>query len=223
MQPILAQELPLAGFIQSFPRAIVHGPWQWGGLNIPNIYTEQLISHVHLILKFGGWLEEITGSLLQASWEALQLEAGLAGNIFTYPEAVQDYMTTTWLSQTWAACQKANIQIISQDTTFTPKRNNDVKLMRVFIQQGYQKNDLKCLNQCWMYMQSVYLSDICMVSRDMLAKFWLKSPIQIPSSYKWPLTQIPMPNEWTFWQCALQQAILLGISLTLPIPLSKWA
>jgi len=28
---ILAQGLPLAGFIWSFPRAIVHGPWQWGG------------------------------------------------------------------------------------------------------------------------------------------------------------------------------------------------
>jgi len=87
MQPILAQGLPLAGFIQSFPKAIVHGPWQWGRLNIPNLYMEQLISHIHMILKFGGQLEEITGSLLQASWEALQLEAGLAGNISTYTQS----------------------------------------------------------------------------------------------------------------------------------------
>jgi len=84
MQAILAQGLPSAGFVRSFSKAIVHSPWQWGRLNIPNLYMEQLISHVHTVLKFGGSLEEITSSLLQASWEALQLEAGLAGNISTF-------------------------------------------------------------------------------------------------------------------------------------------
>ncbi len=42
MQPILAQGLVAAGFDRLFPRAIVHGPWQWGGLNIPNLFTEQV-------------------------------------------------------------------------------------------------------------------------------------------------------------------------------------
>jgi len=37
MCPILAQGLLAAGFVRSFPRAIVHGPWQWGGLNILNL------------------------------------------------------------------------------------------------------------------------------------------------------------------------------------------
>jgi len=45
MHPILAQGLPLAGFVRSFARAIVHGPWQWGGLNILNLYMEQVIVH----------------------------------------------------------------------------------------------------------------------------------------------------------------------------------
>jgi len=108
MCPILAQGLPSAGYIWSFPRAIVHGPWQWGGLNIPNLYTEQVIAHLHTLLKFGGQLDDITGSLLQA-WEAFQLKKGLSGDIFTFPEVVQDYLTPTWLSDTWAACQRANI------------------------------------------------------------------------------------------------------------------
>jgi len=95
--------------------------------------------------------------------------------------------------------------------------------MRVFIQQGYQKNDLKCLNQCRIYTHSVYLSDICMASGDTLEKYQWKSPIQIPSTYKWPLTQKPTPNKWTFWQCTLQQALSLGTSLTLLIQLGRWA
>jgi len=48
MHPILTQGLPSARFVRPFPWAIVHGPWQWGGLNIPNLYTEQLITHIQL-------------------------------------------------------------------------------------------------------------------------------------------------------------------------------
>jgi len=93
MRPILAQGLPATGFVRLFPRAIVHGPWQWGGLNIPNLFTEQVIAHVHTMLKFGGQMGNITGSLLQASWEALILEAGLAGNAATFPDIILDYIT----------------------------------------------------------------------------------------------------------------------------------
>jgi len=104
MLPILTKGLLAAGIVQSFPRAIAHSPWQWGGLNLQNLYTEQVILHVHTILKFGGNLHDITGSLIQALWEALQMEAGLAGDIFNYPEPVNDYLTSSWLETTWAAC-----------------------------------------------------------------------------------------------------------------------
>jgi len=62
-----------------------------------------------MILKFGGNLEDITGSLIQASWEALQMEAGLSGEIYDYPKLVQDYLTSSWLETTWAACRRAKI------------------------------------------------------------------------------------------------------------------
>jgi len=48
---------------------------------------EQVIVHLHMLMKFGGQFDDITGSLIQASWEALQIEAGLSGNISTFPEA----------------------------------------------------------------------------------------------------------------------------------------
>jgi len=129
MHPILSQGLPSARYIWSFPQAIVHGPWQWGGLNIPNLYMEQVITHLHTLMKFRGQLGDITGSLIQASWEALQLEAGLVGEITTFPEAIQDYLTLTWLSDAWAACQRSNIQIIGAQSPFTPKQSQDTKSM----------------------------------------------------------------------------------------------
>jgi len=104
MKPILSTGLPAAGINRSFPRAIVHGPWRWGGLNIPNLYTEQLIQHIHTLLKFGGMLKDMMGSLLQALYEALQLKSGLQGNVYEFPDCVYKYVTNTWLSQTCVAC-----------------------------------------------------------------------------------------------------------------------
>jgi len=70
MSPILTAGLPAAGITRTFPRAIVHGPWQWGGLNIPNLFTEQITKHIHTMLKFGGNSTDMTGVLLQATCEA---------------------------------------------------------------------------------------------------------------------------------------------------------
>jgi len=44
MQLVLADSLPKAGIVQMIPQALVHGPFQYGGLNILDLYTKQLIS-----------------------------------------------------------------------------------------------------------------------------------------------------------------------------------
>jgi len=88
---------------------MVHGPRQWGGLNIPNLYTEQTTKHLHTILKFGGELTNMMGGLIQATAEAFRLEAGLAGSILDFLESVYSYVTSTWISQTWEACRQHHI------------------------------------------------------------------------------------------------------------------
>jgi len=99
MKLILTMGLPSAGFVQSFPQVIVHGPWQWRGLNmIPNLYTKQLATHIHTILKFEGNLQDMTGSLIQASYKAIRLESGISGSVFDFPNCVYEYITKTWLS-----------------------------------------------------------------------------------------------------------------------------
>jgi len=54
MLPILQQGPPQAGVIRTFPRALVlivaHGPMDYGGLDIPHLFTEQIITHIHTIL-----------------------------------------------------------------------------------------------------------------------------------------------------------------------------
>jgi len=65
----------------------------------PTSLHEQLTTHINTLLKFGGQLKDMAGSLLHIL-EALQLKAGLSGNLFQFPEAFI-YLTPTWLTQTW--------------------------------------------------------------------------------------------------------------------------
>jgi len=220
--PILAQGLLAVGFVRSFPRAIVHGPWQWGGLNILNLFTEQAIAHVHMILKFGGQKDNITGCLLQVTWEALILKAGLVGNSANFPDTIQDYITRTWVSEMWGACHQANIQIIGDQPQLEPQRERDTEIMRLFIQQGYRKNELEVLNQCRMYIHAIFLSDICTATGDALEQSMWQQPAPITSKYEWPMTPQLTPGEWNTWQRALQQTLSLGKQLSLSLPLGRW-
>jgi len=207
MRPILAQGLPSAGYVRSFPRAIVHGPWQWGGLNIQNLHTEQVVSHLHTILKFGGCLDNITGSLLQASWEVLLLKAGLSGELAIFPDTIKEYVTQTWVLETWLDCCKANIDILGVQPLPGSPRLRDIELMRLFINHGYQTMELAGLNRCRMYIQATYLSDICTASGDTLEQHLWKQPSPIPSQHRWPITPKPTLHEWAHWQRALQQTL----------------
>jgi len=146
MSPTLATGLPSAGLTCTFPRAMVHGLWQWGSLNIPNLFTDQTIKHLHTLMKFGGQLTDMTGSLLQASCEAFKLESGLARPILELPECVYSYVTKTWLTQMWALCCTQKTQVLGENTDYHIPRQKDVELMRLFIWTGYRNMDLNTLN-----------------------------------------------------------------------------
>jgi len=62
--------LPAAGFVQTFPRAIVHGPLQYH-LNIPNLFTEQITAHIEVLLKYQDQRSNLTGIFSYMSGEVV--------------------------------------------------------------------------------------------------------------------------------------------------------
>jgi len=106
MSPILAQGLPLAGFVWTFPHALVHGPLKFCGISIPNLFMEQTLMHIHTLLKFSNQPQDLTSFLLWAMGEIMQLELGLWGQLFEAPTVLQDCITDLWMKHTWlATCQ----------------------------------------------------------------------------------------------------------------------
>jgi len=194
MKPILSAGLPVEGLVRLFPHAIVHGPWQWGGLNILNLSTEQLITHIHNILKFSRQLQDMTGSLRQALYKALWLESGLSGNICNFPNCIYEYVTNTWFSQMCKTCKAAQLQIKGMNIDFTPPRAHDVELMCLCIWVGYWGKELAVLNHCQMYTRTIYLSDLCNATVTKLEQPCWTQLVQCESPSKWPDHPKPTPH-----------------------------
>jgi len=221
MHPILAQCLPLAGFVRSFARAIVHCPWQWGGLNILNLYMQVIAHFTHSTEVWWTirWHHRQPNSSIIGSTNT---QSSLVGDPATFLDTIQDYITRTWVANTWMACQRANKQIIRVQSQFRPKRLCNTKLMQLFIWHGYRKNKLAGLNQCLMYIHAIFILDICTATGDVLKQYMWKQPTQITSQYLWLVIPKPTPSEWTTWQWALQQTFSLGTQQLLPLPLGRW-
>ncbi len=107
---VLNQGLLAMGINRHFPRAVAHRPLKFQGLNLPNLYTEQLITHMVTLLQYGVHHDDPTGQLLRANREAMRLEAGLNGQLFQIPLAMQPCLTDTWLSRCLQVSMTTDIQ-----------------------------------------------------------------------------------------------------------------
>ena len=49
LKPALGQALPAMGLNRHFPQAVTHGPRSHHGLDVPNLFTEQLVAHILML------------------------------------------------------------------------------------------------------------------------------------------------------------------------------
>jgi hypothetical protein len=104
--------LPRCGFMRYFPRALLHAPVAVGGLNIPNLYTEQGIGHIIRLIHYSQSRNHSTGKLLRFTCEAFKLQMGCNGNIFSFPTMLSTLATNSWIKSTWEFAQENQIAIM---------------------------------------------------------------------------------------------------------------
>ncbi len=127
-----------------------------------------------------------------------------------------------WISHTWEVCKQYHIQICGLIKELDLPRQSDIELMRLFIRSGFHPTELKILNKCRMYLQVIFLSDLCKASGKKLDQHIWQRPHRRDSAYRWPTIPPPTPAEWQTWQHAIAQTTLVGRNQMLPIPLGKW-
>jgi len=160
MMPILNQGLPKAGVVQTFPRALVHGPLDYRGLDIPKLFTEQIIAHVTTILCYGPDQQDPTGFLLHTTGEAMQLEVGYNGEFLAAPLILANNVTNSWLKHIWLSTQEVDVLVLTAFADIPLQRYGDIELMRLFVHTGWQQPNLHMLNHCRMFLRVFLLSDI---------------------------------------------------------------
>jgi len=223
MKPILAAGLPAMGVVRTLARAVVHGPVRYQGLEIPNLYTEQMVARITTLLQYGPHGDDVTGSLLRFNAEAFRLELGIMGQVFEAPAALAPGITDSWIKASWLDMVNHNIHITADIPDFQTPREGDKEIMRVFLRAGFGTEEIASLNRCRMYSRVIFTSDICTGAGDQVDPRWLHGQISNNHAcYTWPRTGMPTTGEWALWHRAIQVAYNLDTRLWLPQWLGPW-
>jgi len=157
MKPILQVGLPKIGCVHTMPRATLY---ELAGLNVTNLYTEQFITQLTMLLCYRPQPKEMKGILIQALAKLMKLEVGLAGEIMMTPGLFKPVLTDMWLKWLWLDCLHYGLNIQTDLPEFKPNHSNDIELMHIFVQHGYHGQELGVLNECHMSLQAIWVSDI---------------------------------------------------------------
>jgi hypothetical protein len=118
--PALMQTLPLMRLNRHTARSIINGPHTYGGLMLPDIYAEQGLGQLKLLL---GHLRvgDKTGKLILVSMSYLQLIIGSATPFFQLPyDKFAKWIDKSWLTSIWQFIHVTKLQIAVRQH-YTPK------------------------------------------------------------------------------------------------------
>jgi len=164
-----------------------------------------------------------TGQLLQANGEALGMEAGLDGQLFHLPQAILPCLMDMWLSQCWSQCHQLQITVTTDIQEFMVPCQSNKELIWIFLQDGTRGQESSILNRCRMYLQVIFLSNVCNGNGNWVEQsYWEGKQINTNLEYHWPQTSSPMTAKWQVQHQRLMTGLSLDWGQTLPIPLRQW-
>lgn len=109
--PAKSALLPKIGINRNTSKNIIHGPHQFGGLQLQDIYTDQGIGQLRLLighLRRGGE----TSHLLRIAISIMQQRVGSSILFFNLPYPKYDgWIETTWLTSLWKFLHITNVLI----------------------------------------------------------------------------------------------------------------
>mmetsp|Transcript_24137 Transcript_24137/g.34594 ORF Transcript_24137/g.34594 Transcript_24137/m.34594 type:complete len:1267 (+) Transcript_24137:682-4482(+) len=220
--PAMSAFLSKIGLNRHTSRTIVHGPATYGGLGIPDVYSDQGIGQLRLLL---GHLRngDQTSQLLTVAITIMQQRVGSSVLFFNlpYPKYV-GWVEKTWLTSLWQFLHITNLKLNIPSVPLPSKqRTHDVFLMSDFIYKGFKKRELELINQCRLYHQVVTLADIMVADGTAIDPAFLgtKRHEDRVSTLQWPIQNCPSPKAWRQWNTAIQYLLYKGKLIQ---PLGVW-
>ena len=203
--------LPRMEIAVTFPRAVVHGSFLYGGINIPTLYSELCASKLtslitHIKAQSG------LGKLFILNINTIQLLTGLTKQVFLDKVDIQ-YVQTNWILHLRDYMQTCEINITSEYFwTPTPERANDIGIMDKALSMYTEKNTLRRINNWRLYFQILFLSDICNTGGSQILYEFRHYPThhnfnyQRSSDLNWPTQGMPSTKCFKIWIRFLKEA-----------------
>ena len=227
MKPLLRCYLPVAGYSQHFPRAVIFGPSKQGGKGLMHPWYNQELTHLETLWEELA-SETHTGEFITTSMEALRLELGYPTSLMSIPfDRMAGCATDSWLTSLWETCNKWNIDIKSIAPELQKARVYDQFVMQAFAQnKNITDKQLPILNKCRCFHQIVTLADAVTACGKYLERDVLDGKSAHPlHSYKWPKRRPQLKaSYWKLWKAALLDTFTTPNSITnqLKDPLAEW-
>jgi hypothetical protein len=205
------QFIHVMGYEKSFPWDLVYAHQDFGGLNLPHLYSEMsamkleaLIAHIRA--------NSALGQALIININTIQLISGSLLPILEH-NCNLNYLDDNWIMhlRTFIFEINASIQI---DNVWKPQlqRENDVCLMDEFrTKTNLNQRQLTLLNYWRIYFQVIMLSDICepgdeQIVQTVFSKQSYDRDLKMQQSrLHWPHQQKPGQKGFKLWISCLKQ------------------
>ena len=185
------------GVNSHFPRALLHGPIEIGGMGIAPLWVEALVDKVTYFLHHVRGTGTVTQEL-KASIALVQLEVGSGASFFELHFDIWGALATPcWVSNLWKLCSRVGVQLrAAASAHWIPQlqSTNDRYIMDVVTAESPRKLWGK-INYCRRYLQVVTLADLFLhdASRIHPDIRRCRRPVGRLANYMWP--DLPPPTK----------------------------
>jgi len=146
-----AQSSTTSNGSHNFPRAVAHGPLKYQEHHLRPLY--QAINNTY----------GVTAVICHQQDDPTSLPCGSQSQLTAVPVSLSHLhlSTNVWLTSTWHQCRLLDIALTMNLPDIKPAWNNDKEVMQLFLQAGFQDQDLQWLKHCCLFLQEFDLLDIC--------------------------------------------------------------
>jgi ribonuclease HI len=232
LAPIMEAILPKSHLNRHTPRAVLFARPRFGGMSIPEKYTDLGYGHLQYMVGHVKMGDDI-GQLILSLVTHTQLQVGASESFLKLPYPIYaKWIDTTWVTDCWKFVHRLNMVIdLEHQWVPTLPREGDIAIMDLALTFHLNFHQLQRINTCRMYLQVVSVSDLATAKGDKLlssAIQGVRDP-QHPSTLNWPLIPRPPDSFWQTWKLFLQYftrgkklMTALGIWRNSPARVWKW-
>ena len=199
--------LPKMGLNRNTPKALLYGPMDLGGMELHDIYTDQLIQHTYKLQQHIR-REDNVGKAFLSNLTAYETVIGSSKPLlqinpwrYNYDEQASTVYFLWRMTRHW----KINLSIPHQHPTPQQySRETNTIMDDAVYDSEYNQNpsSLKAINACRLYHGVVYPSDMISPDEKTIYPPYLfgNGSLRRQKHINWPTQPLPTDSQWRVWR-----------------------